>query len=389
MHAQRTALVPGPGLYVHVPFCDGKCGYCAFYSVLHRAPTAERYLAALRAELQQGRRACPAFAPQTVYIGGGTPTMLAAPQLRHALASVRSCFDLTGVTEWSVEANPGSLTPEKLAVLRQAGVNRISLGVQSFDVAALRLLGRRHAPGDALAAAALIRRAGFANWGLDLIACVPGVDRKAWRRTLGAAVALDPAHVSVYALTAEEGTQLTRRMGAGDLALLPEEEQLWCLHAAEERLTAVGYGRYEISNYARPGHECRHNQSCWAGGDYLGFGPAAASRLGVRRWTNRPDLAAYVKALGAGRRSPRETETVTPETQAEEMLVFGLRCREGVEPDGILARVGLADSTLADAWRQGLCRLRREGLVLCRGARWRLTRRGRDLADHVAVELLR
>jgi oxygen-independent coproporphyrinogen-3 oxidase len=376
------------GLYVHVPFCDGKCAYCAFYSVPFAPAAAARYVEALETELRHQLRELGPIAPETIYFGGGTPTLLPPPLLRRLCGRVRGAIVPERLAEWSVEANPGTLTAESLRVLLDAGVNRVSLGVQSFDDATLRRLGRRHTAADARAAVALLRAAGVRNWGLDLIACVPGLGRAGWRRTLDEAVALGPAHVSVYALTAEEGSALAQRVAAGGARLLSDDEQLAHLHLAERRLAAAGYARYEISNYARPGFECRHNVACWQGADYLGLGPAAASRVGDRRWTNRADLAAYSRALAAGRLPPREEERATPHVQVAERLIFGLRWAGGVDVSAAAAAAGLADDPSAARWEHALRTLRRQGLVRRRAGTWRLTRRGRDLADHVGVEVL-
>jgi oxygen-independent coproporphyrinogen-3 oxidase len=214
------------------------------------------------------------------------------------------------------------------------------------------------------------------NFGLDLIAGVPGFAAAVWREALDRAVALAPRHVSVYALTDEEGTRLNGAVARGETALLTDEEQLAALAAAEKVLTAAGYRRYEISNYAKPGFECRHHCACWRGGEYLGLGPAAASHVGLERWTNRPDLAAYLAALEQGRLPPRELDHLTPALKAMERVVFGLRMAEGIS------------AAVAADYVPALRELRKKGLVTFRRRRWSLTARGRELADAVAVELM-
>jgi oxygen-independent coproporphyrinogen-3 oxidase len=223
---------------------------------------------------------------------------------------------------------------------------------------------------------ATLRRAGLKNFGLDLIAGVPGVSRARWRATLLQAVALEPEHVSVYALTSEEGTRLHRAISRGAAALLADDEQLAMLDCAEELLGRAGLYRYEISNYARPGRECRHNLACWRGEQYIGLGPAAAGHVGLRRWTHHPDLNAYLAALEGGRRPPRETEALTPALKRQERLVFGLRLAEGIT------------AQTAAGYESSLERLRADGLVEPCAGRWKLTARGRNLADFVAVELM-
>lgn len=377
------------GLYVHLPFCDGKCGYCAFYSLSGRDAAMDAYLAALEAELERYGREWPGLAPSTLYIGGGTPTRLSAAQLERLCGGLAGRLDLSRLQEWTVEANPGTLDAARLSVLKAAGVNRISLGVQSLDDATLARLGRRHGAAQAREACASIRAAGFQNWSLDLIACVPGVSARAWAATVREAAALGAPHLSVYALTREEGSRLAGEVAAGRVALVDDEAQLRALRTAERILARAGLARYEISNYARPGHECAHNVACWNGEEYLGLGAAASSFVRPRRWTNAPDLDAYLEATREGRPPPREEESLAAETQAVERMVFGLRMRDGVAPARILADHGLAgDSALARHWRRVLPRLRAEGVARRRGAHWRLTRRGREVADYAAVELM-
>jgi oxygen-independent coproporphyrinogen-3 oxidase len=366
-----------PGLYIHVPFCDGKCHYCAFYSVPYSRERGADWMSALKREAEAARREFGPFAFSTVFFGGGTPTILPLDQLEALLGVVGK-----GCGEWTSEANPGSVDVDKLRVMKAAGVNRISLGVQALDDRVLRQLGRRHTVQDIHAAVEAIHAAGFENWGIDLIACVPGVSVEAWRATLRAAVALAPAHVSVYALTREEGTRLDRDHRAGKGALLDDDEQLQMLDTAEAVLDAAGLSRYEISNYARPGFECHHNLSCWRGENYLGLGCAASSRVGLRRWTNAPDLDSYLTTVA------REEEHLTPTMDAVERVVFGLRMTEGIDLEAILVACDLSGSPLEAGWRKTLARLAGDGLVEPARGRWRLTPRGQALADYVAVELM-
>lgn len=361
------------GLYVHIPFCDGKCAYCAFYSVRYTPSLADRYLDSLEREFT----AALPLAPATIYIGGGTPSVLSVRQIERLGRLIGEHVDTRRLVEWSVEINPGCVDAEKAAVLAAAGVNRASLGAQSFDDRILQTLGRRHAAADTITAVNILRAAGIANIGLDLIACVPGCPRALWRQTLRQAVDLALQHVSVYALTNEEGTRLNRLLGQGQTALLADKAQLTMLNLAETELGRAGFNRYEISNYARKGFECRHNVACWRGEQYVGLGPAAASHVARKRWTNRPRLSAYLAALQAGRNPPRDVEVLTPALQRQERIIFGLRMAEGVQAD------------LAAEYKQALECLRADGLVDCGARRWRLTARGRNLADYVAVELMR
>jgi len=366
------------GLYVHVPFCDGKCAYCAFYSVRYRPALADRYLDSLERELA----AALPLAPETIYIGGGTPSVLSARQIERLCRLLRESVFTRRLVEWSVEINPGSVDAAKAAVLAAAGVNRVSLGAQSFDDRILQTLGRRHAAADTVKAVTILRAAGIKNIGLDLIACVPGCARALWRKTLRQAVALAPQHVSVYALTNEEGTRLNRLLGQGRAALLPDEAQLAMLDLAETELIQAkfgqaGFARYEISNYAQRGFECRHNVACWRGEQYIGLGPAAASHVGLKRWTNRADVSAYLAAIESGRNPPRDVEVLTPALKRQEQVIFGLRMAEGIAV------------SIAAEYKHALDSLRADGLVDLRAGRWKLTARGRNLADYVAVELMR
>jgi oxygen-independent coproporphyrinogen III oxidase len=360
------------GVYVHVPFCDGKCRYCAFYSAPYSESLADRFLAALEKELESTRSCAPA----TLYIGGGTPSVLSPSQLRRLCAALGKNFDLSRVKEWTVEINPGSLNAIRLEILARAGVNRFSLGAQAFDERVLQLLGRRHSVRDIFEAVDLLRSAAITNFSLDLIACVPGLDSAIWKKTLKQALALAPAHISVYALSAEEGTRLYQIIDRGAMALLNEEEQAQALDLAQKMLEASGYARYEISNYARPGCECRHNLAYWRGADFLGFGPAATSTVGLRRWTDRADLAGYLEALENEQDPPREMEELTHALKKLERVIFGLRLREGVPAE------------LALPYARQLRELCEAGLVVRQDNRWRLTARGRNLADYVARELL-
>ena len=376
------------GLYVHVPFCDGKCRYCAFYSVPYHSAISAAWLETLKREWEWHCREFDLIRLSTLFLGGGTPTMLPASQLQSLLEMLskrQGAGFASSSIEWTCEANPGSLTAENLALMKAAGVNRISLGVQSMDDEVLRDLGRRHTVRDIRKAVADLVSAGFTNWSLDLIACVPGVSLATWRETLKAALELGPAHVSVYALTSEEGSRLARELAEKRLTLLDDEVQLRMLDEAAGVLASGGLQQYEISNYARPGCECRHNVSCWRGGNYLGLGCAAASRVGRRRWTNKPDLDAYISSPCP---PPRVEEVLSSLTDATERLIFGLRMNEGIDLDAILGVTGLVDSSQAFVWRRALDRLAGEGLLEAIPPRWRLTRRGQSLADHVAVELM-
>lgn len=388
MHQTAKAQPIPAHVYVHVPFCSGKCSYCAFFSVRTSPAAVARYLAALAVEMELRTDSRRAAQIETIYCGGGTPSILSAADWRTLVAILRRRFDLSALREWTVEANPGTLSPAKLRLLRDAGVTRISLGVQAWDDRTLRLLGRRHSVADVPRTVDAIRAAGIPDIGIDLIAALPGVPEAAWERTLQCMLALRPGHVSVYALSLERGTRLRRAALAGRLDVPGEGKQVRALRLAAAALEDAGLERYEISNFARPGHECLHNLAFWRGGDYIGFGPAAASRHGLRRWTNRADLRAYCAALSQGRLPPRRTERLSPDRDYAERLAFAFRLSKGIDPQELAERVPLSSQRPPDTWMTTLDALRRARLLRRHGAIWFATERGRDLADSIASSIL-
>ncbi|NLL83060.1 MAG: radical SAM family heme chaperone HemW [Lentisphaerae bacterium] len=370
-------------LYIHVPYCDGKCYYCAFYSEQGSDP-AYGELPGVELELLQASGL--KLELETLYFGGGTPVMLREEGLGRLIRELESRVPLSRVYEWSVEVTPQLMSVTLASALRGYGVNRISMGVQCFDDQVLAAMGRRHSVADTLAALGAIKSAGFENVGIDLIAGLPGVDEDGWRESLLRAVALDVTHISVYALMVDEGSVLADMVRRG-VTLPNDEEQLCQLAVAEEILTAAGYGRYEISNYARPGYECRHNLAYWHGNDYVGLGPAAASRIGRQRRNNMASVAAYGAALGRGVLPPVEEETVTVDDDLTERFVFKLRLAEGCNIGEFLRKYPQAGH-LAKRWGERLKRLRGSGVVMeGEDGGWRLTRRGCEVADTVCGEM--
>jgi oxygen-independent coproporphyrinogen-3 oxidase len=374
-------------IYVHIPFCSGKCAYCSFYSVSYNKAQADNFLQALQTEV--GATASQyAIRPKTIYIGGGTPSLLDAPQLKRFLKLLRTSFDLGDLTEFSIEANPGTLPPEKLAVLAKSGVNRISIGAQSMDDAVLSLMARRHTATDTRRTIEEVRAAGFDNIGLDLIACLPGVDSAKWKQTLEETIALEPRHLSVYALSADPGSALHAMQQRQQWQPTGTEQEQAAIASAVSSLTAAGYRRYEISNYAHPGYHCRHNTAVWEGADYIGFGPAASSRIGLKRRTNTPELASYCSFPGKRPTPPRDEETVSPETDAAERFIFTFRLGSGVNPAAFAEQHGSAAQRLLPGWLGELASLADEGLVTQIDTTWALTREGINFADTVAERLL-
>ena len=371
------------GLYIHIPFCVRKCRYCDFCSV----PAADerlrtRFLQALDAELgslPQG------FAPQTIFIGGGTPTFLSAAELRQLFDSVKRRVDVGSVTEWSCEANPGTLDREKATLLREAGVNRASLGVQSFDPSNLAFLGRIHSSTEAKDAYPLLRDAGFENINVDLMYGIPGSSREILERDLALIENLDPEHVACYCLMFEKGTELTRLRDAGAVAEVDDDEELDQYRLIRETLGRVGYRHYEISNFAKPGYECQHNLLYWSGGDYIGCGPAAHSHWDGLRYGNVSNVEFYCEAILAGK-SPRDfEEKLEPEAKARETLIMGLRRLEGVSRREFREKTGFDYRALRGSEIDSLVSM---GLLEERDGFLRLTEKSLFVSDAVFRELV-
>jgi len=374
----------GVGLYIHVPFCRTRCHFCAFYLQIHREDRAEAYLQSLEREihLHAARNTTGSRPLGTVYLGGGTPTTLTSEQLSNVLAWVRSYFGVEEDAELTLEAHPDTVTGEELERLAEAGFNRISFGLESMDDEELRRIGRSPDARRIHVAVQLAREAGFVNLNLDLIYGLPGQSLDSWRSTLDQTIALDPTHVSCYALTVEEGTRLHVDLVRGTANEPDPVLQNAMEDEAEDRLARGGYERYEISNYCRPGFPCRHNLRYWMNEDYLGLGPSAQSYVNGRRFGNVDDLAVYHDALESGRLPILQDEQLNSERQRREALVFGLRLTDGID----LMTLG-AGPHPADVER-ALTHLIDRGLVEEAAGRIRLTAVGRRFADSVAVELL-
>lgn len=324
-----------PGLYVHVPFCKTKCPYCDFYSITahdHVNP----FLRALEVEARFYQEQFPVF--NTLYLGGGTPSWLGEAQLAELMKILRRHFTFTPDSEITMEANPDDIEAEKLKTYREIGINRLSLGVQSFDEDDLRFLGRRHTASQTRAAIDLIRAAGFDNLGLDLIYGLPGQTLDTWQRTLRMALRFNPEHLSCYQLTLSTGTPMGREAAQGQFVPLDEEAQREFFLFTDQFLTQRGYLHYEVANFARAEKPeaggldfcCRHNRKYWTQVPYLGLGPAAHSFSGRRRWWNFSSVEQYCMSLQRGEVPVSGQETLTPEQIRLETLYVGFRTREGV-----------------------------------------------------------
>ncbi|MEI6860878.1 MAG: radical SAM family heme chaperone HemW [Verrucomicrobiota bacterium] len=368
------------GLYVHVPFCAATCDFCAFYQMVPTANAVARYLDGVAAESALVEWMRPVT---TVFWGGGTPGLLAPGDLRRLGATVRA--RLGGEPEeWTVELAPASVTVARLEVLRELGVTRVSLGVQSFQPALLDALGRLHSREQIFHAYERVRAAGFASVNLDLMFALPGQDEAAWRADLNEALAIAPDHLSTYCLTFEEDTKLWLKLSQGRVKLDPEHEAR-LYEATWARLATAGYAQYEVSNFARPGHACRHNLNTWHMHEWIGLGPSAASQYAGVRSANIADLARWLGHIARGERATEDRFSLTPALLTEDTLIFGLRMNAGVNLATLRARfpsMRWADVTAVVA------RLIDGGLAERAGNILRLTPRGRLLADAVGAELL-
>jgi oxygen-independent coproporphyrinogen-3 oxidase len=365
---------------VHVPFCASTCDFCAFYQEEPRREDLEFYLNGIARELAM---TVPPGPVDTIFWGGGTPSVLVARDLERL---GRTMLDHFGKPprEWTVELAPSTVKPDKLKALRDLGVNRLSLGVQSFDQATLKALGRRHPPAQIYAAIDAIRAAGFENLNLDFIFSVPGQATKTWLTDLAEAVRLAPAHLSTYCLTFEEDTALWLKLAQGKVK--PDAQADASLYETTwDFLADAGYHQYEISNYAKPGRECQHNLSTWAMGEWVGLGPSAASQYRGQRYANPPDTKKWLAGMENGKMNRVDEVTLTPALLAADALVFGLRLNEGVNLKKLATR--FADfnfKKLEPLWKN----LIEEGLLEKSGAVIRLSRSGRLLADRVGVAIL-
>ena len=381
----ETRQLPSLGLYVHVPFCRVRCPFCPFYVQVHRERAIRLYLDALKRELHFYAK-MPVFQGvpiSTVYIGGGTPTTLAIAELQELLGWIRNSFPIMGDTEVSIEAHPGTVSGGGLKDLLSAGVNRLSLGIQSFDTQELKSLGGRILAGEASVMVEEARSAGFQNINLDLMYGFPGHTLQAWQHTLDMAIRSVPEHLSCYAFTVEEGTQVQDDISRGVVPMPDGTFQLRLEEEALQKLAESGYERYEISNFCRPGRACRHNLRYWRGDAYLGLGPSAQSYVGGVRFGNIPDLQSYQRIL-LERQLPLDTWEPLTEGQIErEEVVFGLRLTKGVPLHGLSVEL-----QVDEGWNRGVQSMREKGFLNIKDGYLRLTPTGIQYADTVAVALL-
>ncbi len=371
------------GLYIHIPFCKSKCIYCDFYSLPNSEEKMDRYVSVLCRQLAEIAPRAAAHEVDTVYFGGGTPSWLGEKRLRQILKTVEKRYRLAKKPEVTLEANPDSAGDWKvLRTLRRAGFNRLSLGVQSADDEQLKILGRPHTFAQAEEAAAAARRAKIKNLSLDLIYGLPGQTLESWKETLEKAAALSPEHLSCYGLKVEEGTPLRDMLETLDL---PDDDAqadmyLWTV----ERLGELGYRQYEISNFAKPGYESRHNLKYWTLGEYAGFGPGAHSDLGDVRYAYIRDLDAYCLGVEAQGDILSENERIPPRERDVEYLMLGLRLTKGVSRQEFEYRFRLPFGPVQAA----LERFERSGHAVLRSGRWHLTPEGFLLSNQIIGQCL-
>ena len=371
-------------IYIHIPMCVKKCAYCDFTSFCGRMKQREAYTEAVCREMREQAAFFGARRVETVFFGGGTPTLMTGAQIGRMLDTLRSCFALAADAEITMEGNPGTLTRENLESYRAAGVNRLSLGVQSLDDGLLRNIGRIHTSGEARAAVAMARAAGFDNLNLDLMLGLPGQKPEQWARTLSEAIALSPEHLSCYSLILEEGTPLYAQAEAGVCAPLPDEDALCEMDDITERLTrAGGYARYEVSNYAKAGRICRHNVVYWECLPYLGIGCAAHSDMDGRRFYKPEDWEGYLHAVGQKERTAEGGGS--REERMFERVMMGLRMVRGMDEERFKRDFHMRPE---EVWKKTIPKLKEEKLMESGNGRLYLTRRGMQVMNAVLVEML-
>ncbi len=388
------------GIYIHVPFCVRKCYYCDFLSFPAGEERRERYVNGLLREIEKESAQYKEYEVDSVFIGGGTPTVLYAGQIRRIMDGMRAGFSFGKEPEITIEANPGTVDLGKLESCREAGINRISIGAQSMDDRELALLGRVHSSKDFLEAYGLARKAGFRNMNVDMMAALPGQKIGGYLEGLQRVIDLEPEHISAYSLIVEEGTPFYEWYGEDGKrrndfpSQLPsnlpshlpsEEEEREMYERTGEILEAAGYDRYEISNYAKPGYECRHNIGYWQRRDYAGFGLGAASMAANVRWKNSADMEKYLCCIEDGSGDVKEEVcALSIKEQMEEFMFLGLRMTEGVGKEDFYDVFG---RSLESVYGEVIERLCGQGLLLD-GERVRLTPYGRDISNYVMAQFL-
>ncbi len=375
--------MPDLSIYIHIPFCRRRCGYCSFVSSAGREKDIPAYVGALVAEIGLRRRLD--MVVRTIYLGGGTPSLLEPSQIEDILEAIRDNYAVRYDAEITLEANPGTVDGDYLRDVRLAGVNRLSLGVQSLDDDELAMLGRLHNASEARQAVSWARAAGFDNLSLDFIYGVPGRSVEKWREMLGEITGMGAEHLSLYALTLEEGTAMAEAVARGEIAAPDPDAAAQEYEMAGEALEGAGYRQYEISNWARPGFESRHNMAYWTGEPYLGLGCGAHSFIDGERRANTGDLDGYMRALGEGHLPEQTAEKLDERTALGEAMMLGLRLNRGVLASDIGARF---DIDLREYFKAEIEELTALGLLEAWERGIRLTARGRLLGNEVFLRFM-
>ena len=381
-------------LYIHVPFCIKKCAYCDFLSAPAGEEERQRYVETMIKEIQGYRKKYQEYCVTTIFVGGGTPSVLSGEQIKEVFNALRASFVIDAQAEITIEVNPGTVTEEKVEAWMQAGVNRISIGLQSVNDEELQMLGRMHTYKDFLNTYHLLRDKGFNNLNIDLISAIPGQTLESWKKTLSTVAELEPEHISAYSLIVEEGTPFYTIYGEGGaddnlesmVQPLPDEEtERFIYEETEMILQKYGYDRYEISNYAKPGYACRHNEGYWRRVNYLGVGLGASSLIENQRFRNFSTYDTYMDAIQNQKLFHEEVESLSVTDEMEEFMFLGLRMMSGISREVFQKKFGKKIETV---YEKQIQQLKKDGLIEFVENRIRLTKRGIDISNYVFEQFL-
>lgn len=381
-------------LYIHVPFCIKKCAYCDFLSAPAGEEERQRYVETMIKEIQGYRKKYQEYCVTTIFVGGGTPSVLSGEQIKEVFNALRASFVIDAQAEITIEVNPGTVTEEKVEAWMQAGVNRISIGLQSVNDEELQMLGRMHTYKDFLNTYHLLRDKGFNNLNIDLISAIPGQTLESWKKTLSTVAELEPEHISAYSLIVEEGTPFYSIYGEGGadgnlesmVQPLPDEEtERFIYEETETILQKYGYDRYEISNYAKPGYACRHNEGYWRRVNYLGVGLGASSLIENQRFRNFSTYDVYMDAIQNQKLFHEEVESLSVTDEMEEFIFLGLRMMSGISREEFQKKFGKKIETV---YEKQIQQLKKDSLIEFVENRIRLTKRGIDISNYVFEQFL-
>ena len=381
-------------LYIHVPFCIKKCAYCDFLSAPAGEEERQRYVETMIKEIQGYRKKYQEYCVTTIFVGGGTPSVLSGEQIKEVFNALRASFVIDTQAEITIEVNPGTVTEEKVEAWMQAGVNRISIGLQSVNDEELQMLGRMHTYKDFLNTYHLLRDKGFNNLNIDLISAIPGQTLESWKKTLSTVAELEPEHISAYSLIVEEGTPFYSIYGEGGadgnlesmVQPLPDEEtERFIYEETETILQKYGYDRYEISNYAKPGYACRHNEGYWRRVNYLGVGLGASSLIENQRFRNFSTYDVYMDAIQNQKLFHEEVESLSVTDEMEEFIFLGLRMMSGISREEFQKKFG---KKIEPVYEKQIQQLKKDGLIEFVENRIRLTKRGIDISNYVFEQFL-